>query len=82
MDNLFQDRTHLDNLSKDSFWELLTRTISESFILFDQGFYQQHDEVAMGSPLGPTFVKVFLCCHEEIWFQNCPSEFKPVMYKK
>ena len=29
-ENLFQDRTHVDNLSKDSFCELLTRTMSES----------------------------------------------------
>ena len=50
---------HVDNLSKDSFRELLTTTMSESLILFDQQFYKQHDEVAMGSPLGPTLVNVF-----------------------
>ena len=32
VENLFQDRTHVDNLSKDSFRELLTRTMSESLI--------------------------------------------------
>ena len=32
---------------KDSFHELLTRTMSESLILFDQKFYKQHDGVAM-----------------------------------
>ena len=35
VENLFQDRTHVDNLLKDSFRELLTRTMSESLILFD-----------------------------------------------
>ena len=35
-ENLFKNRTHIDNLSKDSFRELLTRIISESLILFDQ----------------------------------------------
>ena len=40
VENLFQDRTHVDNLSKDSFRELLTRTMSESLILFDQQFYK------------------------------------------
>ena len=49
VENLFKDRTHVDNLSKDSFRELLTRTMSESLILFDQEFYKQHDGVAMGS---------------------------------
>ena len=43
VENLFQDRTHVDNLSKDSFRELLTMTMSESLILFDQEFYKQHD---------------------------------------
>ena len=48
VENLFQDRTHVDNLSKNSFRELLTRTMSESLILFDQEFYKQHDGVALG----------------------------------
>ena len=80
--NLFEDRTHVDNLSKDSFCELLTRTMSESLVLFDQQFYKQHDGVAIGSPLGPTLANVFLCYHEKIWLQNCPSEFKPVNYRR
>ena len=82
VENLFQDRIHVDNLSKDSFRELLTRTMSESLILFDQTFFKEHDRVAMGSPLGPKFDNVFLCYHEKIWLQNCPSEFKPVIYRR
>ena len=66
---LFQDRTHIDHLSKDSFRESLTRTISESLILFDQQFYKQHDRVTMGSPLGPTLVNAFLCYHENFGFK-------------
>ena len=61
VENLFQDRTHLYNSSKDSFCELLTRTLSESLILLDQEFYKYHDGVAMGSTLGPTLANVFLC---------------------
>ena len=34
----------------------------------------------MCSPLGPRLANVFLCYHEKIWHQNCPSEFKPVIY--
>ena len=67
-------------MSKGSFCELLTRTMSESLILFDQEFYKQHDGVAMGSPLVPFFANVFLCYHETIWLENCPSEFKPDIY--
>ena len=35
----------------------------------------------MGSPLRPTLTNVFLCHHEKTWLQNCPSEFKPVIYR-
>ena len=51
IENLFKDRTHVNNLSKDSFRELLTKTMSGSLILFDQEFYKQHDGVAMGSQI-------------------------------
>ena len=73
VENLFQDMTHVDKLSKNSFRELLTRTMSELLILFDQQFYNQHNGVAMGSPLGPTVADVFLCYHEKIWLQNSSS---------
>ena len=63
---LFQDRTHVDNLWKDSFRELLTRILYESLILFDQEFCKQHDGVAMGSLLGSTLANVFLCYHEKL----------------
>ena len=66
VENLFQERTHL---SKDSFRELLTRTMSESLILFDQQFYKQHDGVATGSSLEPTLANVFLCYHEKFGFK-------------
>ena len=46
VENIFNDRTHADNFWKDSFHELVTRTMSESLILFDQEFYKQHDGVA------------------------------------
>jgi len=34
----------------------------------------------MGSPLGPTLANIFMCHNEEIWLNNCPSDFKPVHY--
>ena len=80
IENLFKDKTHVDNFSKDSFRELLTTTMPESLILFYQEFYKQYHGVAIGSPLGPEFPNVFLRYYEKIWLQNCPSEFKPVIY--
>ena len=59
-ENPFKNRIHVDNLLKDSFRELLMRTMSESSILFNQEFYIHHNGVAMVSPLGPTLLNAFL----------------------
>ena len=69
-------------MSKDTFLELLLRTMSESLILFSKEFYKQHGGVAIGSPIGPTLTNVFVYYHEKIWLQNCPSKFKPVIYRR
>ena len=36
----------------------------------------------MGSPLGPTPAKAILCHYERKWLNECPSQFKPVVYKR
>ena len=38
----------------------------------------------MGSPLGlrPTLAYAFFCYHEKVCLQNCPSELKPVIYRR
>ena len=36
----------------------------------------------MVSPLGTTLAKAFLCHYEKIWLNECPSQFKPVVYKR
>ena len=50
--------------------------------IFNGELYKQIDGVAMGSPLGPTFANIFLCFHERNWLDSCPSEFKPVVYRR
>ena len=36
----------------------------------------------MGSPLGPTLANVFMCYFENIWLENCPAHFKPIVYRR
>ena len=36
----------------------------------------------MGFPLGPTFANIFKCHFENIWLKNCPSHFKPRVYRR
>ena len=82
VDILFYDRTNIDGIMKDYFHDLVTICMSESLVLFDGEYYKQIDGVAMGSPLGPTFENIFLCFYEQIWLENCPVEFKPVVYRR
>ena len=35
----------------------------------------------MGSPLGPTLANAFLCHYEKMWINECPSQFKPLVYR-
>ena len=36
----------------------------------------------MGSPLGPLFANIFMSFHEKTWLHNCPSLFKPLLYRR
>ena len=76
VEHLFKNKTHVDNLLKNSLRELFMRTMSEPLILFDQEFYKQHDGVAM---VRIYTCQCFFCYHEKVWFQNCPFQFKPVI---
>ena len=61
---------------------LLNIAAKESYFLFNQRIYQQIDGVAMGSPLGPTFANIFMSFHEKKWLENCPTDFKPLLYRR
>ena len=36
----------------------------------------------MGSPLGCTLARAFLCHYKILWLDNCPPEFKPVVSRR
>ena len=40
------------------------------------------DDVAMGSPLGPTLDNIFKYSFENKWLKECPHSVKPVFYKR
>ena len=78
VENPFKDRTHVENLPKNSFPELLNHW---SYLIRDSTNIIMELQWVL-APLGPTFSNVFLCYHGKIWLQNCSSKFKPVIYKK
>ena len=54
----------------------------QSFFIFDWKFYEQCDGVAMGSPLGSTLANAFMCHLENIWLENFPAHFEPILYRR
>ena len=44
--------------------------------------YSQINGVGMGNPLGSTLANAFLCHNEIKWLDNCPSDFKPIFYRR
>ena len=55
---------------------------TETAFIFDNKLYKQIDGVAMGSPLGPKLINALLCYYEKIRLNKCPSQFKPVVYRR
>ena len=57
-------------------------SVKNCHFIFNGRIYQQIDGVAMGSPLGPLFANIFMSFHEKSWLYNCPSIFKPILYRR
>ena len=82
IDELFKSDMTVSCLNKKEMFEMLSLTLKESIILFDNKYYSQIDGVAMRSLLGPTLANIFLCYHESNWLKDCPTNFKPIYYKR
>ena len=80
--DLFSNTFYSGKLSRKELYELLKLETTESSFIFDNKLHKQVDGVARGSPLGPTLANAFLCHYEKIWLNECPSQFKPVIYKR
>ena len=70
------------SFSKNQFLQLLKLAVTEIYFMFNQRLYLQTDGCAMGSPLGCSLANVFLCHHEAKWLDNCPQNFKPLLYRR
>ena len=83
---LFSDNDSLEyrdySLSRPQFRKLLSFALEENHFVFNGQLYDQIDGVAMGSPLGPTLANIFMSILEKGYLNNCPSEFKPVLYRR
>ena len=55
--------------------------MKDTHFVFNGQLFDQIDGVAMGSPLGPSLANIFMCMLEQRYLNECPSEFKPVLYR-
>ena len=76
VNDLFSNNLYRGKLSRKDLCEMLKLAITESSFIFDSKLYKQIDGVAMGSPSGPTLANAFLCNYEQIWLNECPTQFK------
>ena len=82
IDELFKSEMTFSGLNKKEMFKMLSLTLKEPIILFDNKYYSQIDRVAMVSLLATTLANVFLCYHESIWLKDCPKDLKAVYYKR
>ena len=62
--------------------EFLELATFDNYFFFSDTIYKQNDGVAMGSPLGPHLANIFMGFMERRWLQECPIDFKPVLYRR
>ena len=79
---LFSNSETFMNFTKSLFKELLSLAVKSTFFAFNGLYYEQSEGLGMGLPLGPTFSNIFMCYHETEWLKDCPTEFKPILYRR
>ena len=70
------------SLDRTQLRKLLGFAVKENHFVFNGQLFDQIDGVAMGSPLGPSLANIFMSHLEKRYSVNCPSEFKPVLYRR
>ena len=80
--NLMYDNGDFRNMPKGDFRKFIKLAIEDSYFIFNETYYKQIDGLAMGCPLSATLANIFLCFHESKWLTDCPSDFKPLYYKR
>ena len=76
------NQSFVHGLNREQFSTLLKFSTDDTIFLFNNTLYSQIEGMAMGSPLGPSFANTFLSHHETSWINDCPSCFKPLIYRR
>ena len=79
---MFTNASNVQGLNRDQFKQLLELAVLNTYFIFNDKFYLQHEGVGMGLPLGPTLANAFMCHFESLWLESCPVDFKPKFYQR
>ena len=66
---IFNRNTNL-NIAKKELKKLFLFATSQTHFIFNSKFYNQVDEVAMGSPLAPVLANIFKCFYASKWLNE------------
>ena len=67
-------------ITKNEFKKLFGSTMSGTHFLFDGSLYDQIDDVAMGSPLGPILASLFMGYHETNYWLQVFKDCEIILY--
>ena len=79
--SLYKDDENTPKIPNDISRNLPPVATIESFFMFNNKFYKQIDDVAMGSPLDPAPASIFMCSFQNKCLKDCPGSMKPVFYR-
>jgi len=81
--NIFSINDSIFNgFTRKNFTDFLKIALTDTLFIFNKVLYKQVDGLAMGNPMAPTMANAFLCHLENNFLASCPSEFKPVLYRR
>ena len=78
----FQNSTLYHGYNRAQFKQLLLLTVNNTQFIFNEILYKQIDGLSMGNPAAPHLANIFLCHLEEQFMQQCPSDIKPLFYRR
>ena len=71
-----------NNFCRADFSKLLNICVANNLFLFNGEQFLQIDGAPMGGSASSSLADIFLCHYERLWLENCPSQFKPVFYRR
>ena len=82
LNSVFNENEMVNGIDKKLFKKLLELCVQDNRFIFNEEHMQQHEGFAMGSPLSAPMANLFLAHHEVRWLDQCPPDFKPLLYKR